>query len=194
VGKIIPGVEAIIVDPETQEILSQHKIGELCVRGDSVFKGYYKQDNSTTFIDVGGKKYYKTGDLAYLDDDNYLYLQGRLKLSFKKGGEMISVAAIEAALFEKAKEKGWVSPETTRSPFACIPKEVPQGAPKVVLFSEINLALDQVNAALLETGFSRLYKVNEVIVLDEIPLLKTGKVCYRKLFEMLSEKSPTKIV
>ncbi len=194
VGKIIPGVEAIIIDSETKEVLSQHKIGELCVRGDSIFKGYYKQDNSTTFVEINGKQYYKTGDLGYLDDDNYLYLQGRLKLSFKKGGEMISVAAIEAALFQKAKEKGWVSPETTNSPFACVPKEVPQGAPKVVLFSEIDLALDQVNSALLETGFSRLYKVNEVIVIPEIPLLKTGKVCYRKLFEMLSEKSPTKMV
>ena len=187
VGKIIPSIDLVIRDPETGVKLGVHQVGEVCVRGDTVFDGYYRQDKKEAFIDIDGKLYYKTGDLGYYDEDRYLHLEGRLKLTFKRGGEMINLVAIEKALFDKAKEKGWISPLANQSPFACAPKEVPQGATRAVLFSEINIAIDQINAALLEVGFSRLYKINEVIVVDELPLLKSGKVCYRKLFEMLKQ-------
>lgn len=193
VGKIIPSVELVIRDPETGKKMNVHQVGEICVRGDTVFQGYYKQDNQDYFVEVDGKQYYKTGDLGYYDEDGYLYLEGRLKLTFKRGGEMINLVAIEKALFDKAKEKGWIPASTNHSPFACAPKEVPQGATRAVLFSEINIALDQVNSALFEAGFSRLYKINEVIVIDELPLLKSGKVCYRKLFEMINSSQSVKV-
>ena len=193
VGKIIPAVDLVIRDPDTGVKLNVHQIGEICVRGDTIFSGYYKQDNSDYFVDIDGKSYYKTGDLGYYDEDRYLYLEGRLKLTFKRGGEMINLVAIEKVLFDKAKEKGWIEPDTGRSPFACAPKEVAGSATRAVLFSEINIALDQVNSALLEAGFSRLYKINEVIHIDELPLLKTGKVCYRKLFDRLKEGEVIKV-
>ena len=193
VGKIIPAVDLVIRDPDTGVKLNVHQIGEICVRGDTIFSGYYKQDNSDYFVDIDGKSYYKTGDLGYYDEDRYLYLEGRLKLTFKRGGEMINLVAIEKVLFDKAKEKGWIEPDTGRSPFACAPKEVAGAATRAVLFSEINIALDQVNSALLEAGFSRLYKINEVIHIDELPLLKTGKVCYRKLFDRLKAGEVVKV-
>jgi long-chain-fatty-acid--[acyl-carrier-protein] ligase len=192
VGKIIPAVELIVIDPETKVKLDVHQVGEICVRGDTIFHGYYKQDNADYFIEVDGKSYYKTGDLGYYDEDRYLYLEGRLKLTFKRGGEMINLVAIEKVLFDKAKEKGWIEPAMSRSPFACAPKDVPGSATRAVLFSEINIALDQVNNALFEAGFSRLYKINEVIVVEELPLLKSGKVCYRKLFDMISSNQLVK--
>lgn len=193
VGKIIPSVDLVIRDPDTGVKLGVHQIGEICVRGPTIFNGYYKQDNSDYFVEVDGKSYYKTGDLGYYDEDRYLYLEGRLKLTFKRGGEMINLVAVEKTLFDKAKEKGWIEETTGRSPFACAPKEVPGAATRAVLFSEINIALDQVNNALFEAGFSRLYKINEVIVIDELPLLKSGKVCYRKLFDMIQVNQTVKV-
>ena len=189
VGKVLPGLDVAIIDKESGKKLERTQIGEVCVSGDSVFKGYFKQDNTDTFITVGGRSYFRTGDLGYLDEDGYLYLQGRMKLSFKRGGEMINVVAIETALFQKAKEKGWVGHDVNYSPFACVPKEMPTGTTKVVLFTEIPLTLEQVNSALIEAGFARLYKVNEIRFIDQIPMLKTGKVCLRKLFELLSQNS-----
>jgi long-chain-fatty-acid--[acyl-carrier-protein] ligase len=193
VGKIIPSVDLVIRDPDTGVKLGVHQVGEICVRGPTIFSGYYKQDNSDYFVEVDGKSYYKTGDLGYFDEDRYLYLEGRLKLTFKRGGEMINLVAVEKTLFDKAKEKGWIEPSTGRSPFACAPKEVPGAATRAVLFSEINIALDQVNNALFEAGFSRLYKINEVILIDELPLLKSGKVCYRKLFDMIQQNQSVKV-
>lgn len=189
VGKIIPCIDLVVIEPESKQKLAERQVGEICVRGDSVFSGYYKQDNKDVFIEIDGKKYYRTGDLGYYDEQGYLFLEGRLKLSFKKGGEMISLAAIETAIFKKAKERGWIPEDINHMPFACVPREMAQGGtPKIVLFSEISLPLDQVNSALLESGFSRLYKVNEVNVIDQIPILKTGKTCYRKLFEIVGKK------
>jgi long-chain-fatty-acid--[acyl-carrier-protein] ligase len=193
VGKIIPSVDLIVRDPESGVKLGVHQVGEICVAGPTIFSGYYKQDNSDYFVEMDGKKYYKTGDLGYFDEDRYLYLEGRMKLTFKRGGEMINLVAVEKALFDKAKEKGWIDQTTSQSPFACAPKEVPGAATRAVLFSEINIALDQVNNALFEAGFSRLYKINEVIIIDELPLLKSGKVCYRKLFDMLKTHQSVKV-
>ncbi len=185
VGQILSSVDLIIVEPESGQKLLKHQIGEICVRGDSVFSGYYKQDNSDVFIDVDGKKYFRTGDLGYYDENGYLYLSARLKNTIKKGGELINLTAIEFALFNKAKERGWISQDINHMPFACIPKLSSNGSSqKVVLFSEIDIPLDKANNALIESGFSRLYKINEVVKIDEIPMLKTGKICYRKLFEM----------
>jgi len=187
VGKIISCLDLIIIDAETEQKLAEQQIGEICVHGDSVFNGYYKHDNSKVFIEINEKKYFRTGDLGHYDEHGYLYLGGRLKNTIKKGGELISLAAIEAELFKKAKEKGWIAQDINHSPFACVPKETPQGSTKAVLFTEVNIPLDKVNNALLEAGFSRLYKVNEVLVIDEIPMLKSGKTCYRKLFDMLTK-------
>lgn len=190
VGKVLPSIDLITIDPETKKKLFEHQVGEICVAGPSIFDGYYKMDNTDVFFEVDGKKYYRTGDLGWVDDNKYLHLEGRLKLSFKRGGEMINVFAIETMIFNKAKEKGWIAQDIHHPPFACIPREGKVGAPKVVLFSEVDISLDQVNNALFEGGFSRLYKINEVIFLKEIPLLKSGKVCYRKLFDMLTTEFP----
>ncbi len=195
VGKVLPSLKLAIIDPESKKKLDVGQIGEVCVAGDSIFRGYYKQDNTDYFVTVDGESYFRTGDLGHTDEENYLYLQGRMKLSFKRGGEMINVVAIESAILQKAKEKGWVAFDINHSPFACVPREMPTGTTKVVLFTEIPLTLEQVNAALIEAGFSRLYKVSEVKIIDQIPMLKSGKVCLRKLFELLSPngtQSPSK--
>ena len=75
-----------------------------------------------------------------------------------------------------------------RLPFACVPKETSEGVNKVVIMSEIDMGLDQVNRMLLGGGLSRLYKVNEFIKVQEIPYLKSGKIAYRELFESMNDK------
>jgi long-chain-fatty-acid--[acyl-carrier-protein] ligase len=189
VGKVIDSCEVIIVNADSLETFnSGHQIGEVLACGDSIFSGYYKQDNRDVFITIGGKKYYRTGDLGYFDDKGNLHLEGRLKLSFKRGGEMISSQAIETTLTTCAMEKKWVEEQALSGTiFAVVPKEKQGSSTKIVLFTTLNLSLDQVNSALKEKGFARLYKINEIIQLDEMPLLKSGKICYRKLFDRVNE-------
>ena len=75
--------------------------GELWVRGTSVVRGYWNRPdaNAETFVDG----WLRTGDVAYLDDDGFLYIVDRIKDLVIRGGENIGCGAVEAALLEHPK-------------------------------------------------------------------------------------------
>jgi long-chain-fatty-acid--[acyl-carrier-protein] ligase len=191
VGKIVSSCEVIIMNVDSHEkMVDPHQVGEVLASGDSVFSGYYKQDNRDVFIQIDGKKYYRTGDLGYFDEHGNLFLEGRLKLSFKRGGEMISSQAIESTLTQCAKEKKWVEEDSVLSGiFAVVPKEKEGSSTRIVLFTPLKVSLEQINASLKEKGFARLYKINEIIALKEMPLLRSGKINYRELFEKVNSQN-----
>ena len=89
VGKMIPGTETKILDPD------EKGNGEIAIRGSMVMQGYYKNPEATaeSFTDDG---FLKTGDVGHLDEDNYLYLTGRAKsLIVTEGGKNVFPEEIE---------------------------------------------------------------------------------------------------
>jgi long-chain acyl-CoA synthetase len=89
VGKVIPQADMKILDPD------ERGIGEVIVKGPMVMKGYYElpEDTARAFTSDG---YLKTGDLGYLDEENYLYLTGRAKnLIVTAGGKNVYPEEIE---------------------------------------------------------------------------------------------------
>jgi len=89
VGKVLPLTDLRILNPDEQGI------GEIIVKGPMVMQGYYKMPEETreTFTEDG---YLKTGDLGYLDSENYLYLTGRAKnLIVTEGGKNVYPEEIE---------------------------------------------------------------------------------------------------
>ncbi len=89
VGKIIPGVEIKILDPDPEGI------GEIAVKGPMVMKGYYKMPGETKEV-FTADGWFKTGDLGYLDSENYVYLTGRAKnLIVTEGGKNVYPEEIE---------------------------------------------------------------------------------------------------
>ena len=83
VGQLEPGVEAMTTED-----------GEICFRGDLVMKGYYKNPEATAEALIDG--WYHTGDLGYVDEDNFVYLTGRKKnLIILSNGENISPEELE---------------------------------------------------------------------------------------------------
>lgn len=180
VGQPMPGIEMIIVNPETNALLETGQQGMILVRGPSVFSGYLNPGLSSPFVTVNGKQWYKTGDLGYLDDKQNLTIAGRLKRFIKIGGEMVSLAAIEDALLQSASKKGW--PTNPEGPtLAICAKEDNGDRPKIALFTQFDASVDDVNKALKESGFSNIVKVSSVIKLTEIPVMGTGKINYRAL-------------
>ena len=98
VGRVFPGVEAKIVDPETNETLGPHKTGEFCARGYNIMRGYYKMPEATALaIDKEG--WLHTGDLAVVDEDGYYKIVGRIKDMIIRGGENIYPKEIEEFLY-----------------------------------------------------------------------------------------------
>jgi len=80
VGKVVPQADMKILDTKTNTILGpgEGNIGEVIVKGPMVMKGYYNMPEETAAV-FTPDGYLKTGDLGYLDSENYLYLTGRAK-------------------------------------------------------------------------------------------------------------------
>ncbi len=94
VGKIIPTVQMRVADQNADGY------GELQVLGDSVMKGYYKDPDATAkvFTEDG---WFKTGDIGYIDEDNYVYIIGRKKnLIILSNGENVVPEEIERQLYK----------------------------------------------------------------------------------------------
>ncbi|MGC9329101.1 MAG: class I adenylate-forming enzyme family protein, partial [Candidatus Hinthialibacter sp.] len=96
IGFSLPGVE-VQVRNDQGELLPTNEIGELCVRGDLVMKGYYKDPEGTrqAFYDDG---WLRTGDMASIDEEGYIKIEGRLKDLIISGGENIYPQEVEDTL------------------------------------------------------------------------------------------------
>jgi long-chain-fatty-acid--[acyl-carrier-protein] ligase len=192
VGKVLDNLDVKVIDPETKEVLKSTQSGEICVSGPSVFLGYYGS-KVNPFLMIGGKKYFRTGDKGHLDKDRYLYLEGRYKRFVKKGGEIINLSIMEEELFIRAIEKGLIPSDATNRPFAIVSHEDSK-TPKLVLFSEIEITVEEINDLLRQAKFSRLFKINEVEIVKEIPKLSSGKVALGKLTELVKQMHTNRLI
>jgi long-chain acyl-CoA synthetase len=95
-GRCSQVLQLKIVD-ETGQALPAGERGELLVRGSSVFVGYWNRPeaNAQSFVDGD---WFRTGDVAYLDEAGYLYIVDRIKDLIIRGGENIGCGQVEAAL------------------------------------------------------------------------------------------------
>lgn len=102
VGRVLPHIEAKIVDPETGETLGPDQPGEFCARGYNIMKGYYKMAEATAqAIDKDG--WLHTGDIATVDKNGYYKVTGRMKDMIIRGGENIYPKEIEEFLYTNEK-------------------------------------------------------------------------------------------
>ncbi len=92
-----PMVDLAILD-DAGNPLPQGQIGEVCIRSVANFRGYWKNEEATraAFTDTG---YFRTGDLGYLDADDYLFIVDRKKDIIIRGGENISCIEVEDAVY-----------------------------------------------------------------------------------------------
>jgi acyl carrier protein len=178
VGQLLPGFEACMIDPESDEVLDRHREGEICLKGEGVFLGYMHEEKDP-FITINNEKWYRTGDLGYFDKDENLILSGRLKRFTKIGGEMISLGGVEEIINHELKLRGVLKED--KPSIAVCADEKDNGKTNLVLFSTIALDKSDINHVLKGAGFSRIVKISFVKKINEIPLMGTGKTDYRFL-------------
>ena len=97
-GRCSAVMELSVIDDDGNAMAAGER-GELLIRGAGVFRGYWNRPeaNEETFLPGG---WMRTGDVAYLDDEGYLYIVDRIKDLVIRGGENIGCGEVEAALLE----------------------------------------------------------------------------------------------
>ena len=100
-GIPICDVDARIINPETLEEMPQGEVGEIIICGPQVFKGYWNDEakSQAAFIEKDGKRFFRTGDLARMDEDGYFFMVDRLKRMINASGFKVWPAEIEAMLY-----------------------------------------------------------------------------------------------
>jgi acyl-[acyl-carrier-protein]-phospholipid O-acyltransferase/long-chain-fatty-acid--[acyl-carrier-protein] ligase len=169
VGRLLPGMTARIVDPDTGTELPLTATGMLWLRGANIFGGYLKDAEKTGQALRDG--WFVTGDLGRFDDDGFLYIEGRLSRFSKIGGEMVPHGTVEQKILEAL---GW---EQVDSPLLAV-IGIPDAAKgeALVLLSTRDITADTLREKLMAAGLPNLWIPKIVRRLDRIPQLGSGKV------------------
>jgi fatty-acyl-CoA synthase len=93
--------ESLVVDPDTFKEVKPGEQGEIVVRGPQLLKGYWKNDKAyrESWCEVGGKRFFRTGDLGRTDEDGYFYISDRLKRMINASGLKVWPAEVEATMY-----------------------------------------------------------------------------------------------
>ena len=175
IGRLLPSVEGVVVSLDQTCRAAPDETGMLLVCGPSIFSGYLHYTGESPFVEFEGRSWYRTGDLVSATADGTIYFKGRLKRFVKLGGEMISLPAIESVLQAHFAEPGDAGPTIAVEALGH------PDSPDIVLFTRAPADRSHVNALIKEAGLSALHNIRQVVQVDAIPVLGTGKTDYRTL-------------
>jgi fatty-acyl-CoA synthase len=176
VGYVVPGVDFRVVDPATLEPQpwDGQATGELQVTGPWIAAAYYNDDRSAdSFTDDG---WLRTGDVARVDAEGYIYLVDRTKDLIKSGGEWISSAELENEIMAHPKVAeaaviGIPSAKWGERPLAC-----------VVCRPGETIERDEL-VGFLEPRVAKWWLPEEIEIIEEVPKTSVGKFSKKTLRE-----------
>jgi cyclohexanecarboxylate-CoA ligase len=173
-GRPQDGMEIRIADLEGRPVPARQS-GRLLVRGAQMFKGYYKRPELQTFDSEG---WFDSGDLAYMDDDGYIRISGRVKDILIRGGENVPVVEIENLLY---KHPAVAAVAVVGFPDARLGE---RGCAFIVPRPESSIDLATVQAYLREAKMAKQFWPERVEVVAELPRTASGKIQKFKLKEV----------
>ena len=181
VGKLMPGVAARSLDPDSGEPLAPTETGLLCFRGPNIFAGYLEEPERSKEV-LPGDGWFHTGDLGRFDEDSFLFIEGRLSRFSKIGGEMVPHGTVE---HEVAKVLGV---EDSEKPLVAIgSKEDAAKGESLVLLAVPEVDFDDLRKRLSEAGLTNLWIPKELKRVEEIPMLPTGKLDLKEIAKMSAD-------
>jgi long-chain acyl-CoA synthetase len=100
-GCPLPGMLAAVIDPETLAFVPQGATGELVLSSPSVMQGYWRKadESAQVFIEAGGIRWMRTGDIVRMDEEGYFYFYDRSKDLIKYKGQSIFAKDVEDVLY-----------------------------------------------------------------------------------------------
>jgi acyl-[acyl-carrier-protein]-phospholipid O-acyltransferase / long-chain-fatty-acid--[acyl-carrier-protein] ligase len=161
VGRLMPGVEARL-----EPVPGLSECGRLFVRGPNVMLGYVRAENPGV-IEPPPEGWHDTGDIVAIDAQGFVTIKGRAKRFAKIGGEMISLAAVEMLAAEL-----W--PDAL-SAAATVP-DLRKGERLILFTQRAEATRSTFQSFARSKGASDLMIPSDIVVLENIPVLGTGKV------------------
>jgi fatty-acyl-CoA synthase len=94
--------ESMVVDPDSLAELAVGEVGEIVTRGPQVFLGYWNnpQGTAAAFVEIDGKRWFRTGDLGRVDEEGYFFLVDRLKRMINASGFKVWPAEVESLMYQ----------------------------------------------------------------------------------------------
>jgi fatty-acyl-CoA synthase len=178
-GIPIFGVDSRVVDPETLVELAPGEVGEIVTHGPQVFAGYWNKPeaNAECFVDIDGKRFFRTGDLATTDEEGYFFLVDRLKRMINAAGFKVWPAEVEAMLYAHPSilEAAIIR---TRDP------RRGESVKAVVVRKKDSAPLDEAGLITWCQAQMAAYKVPRAVeFVDSLPKTGSGKILWRQLQE-----------
>jgi long-chain acyl-CoA synthetase len=178
-GKAYPNHEIRIVDHQGQ-VLPAGERGEITIRGPAIMKGYLNRPEATADILRDG--WLHSGDMGYLDEDDFLFVSDRIKDMIIRGGENIYPAEIEGIIHE----------------FSGVAEAAVIGVPDAVYGEAVVAFVVPMPGASIDAGKliehvkknTAPFKAPEkVLMMDSLPKSAVGKILKRELREIASDKA-----
>ncbi len=165
-GRAVDGVEILIAD-ENMQPMQQGNTGRLYFRGSQQFLGYYRKPG----LDGRGPKgWFDTGDLAYIDEDGYIRIDGRTKDIIIRGGENVPVVEIESIIYRHPKV---VDVAVVGYPDKRMGE---RGCAFVVLKQSDDFSMEELREWMTQSGAAKQYWPEAVEVIDIMPRTASGKI------------------
>ena len=182
VGRLMPNLDYYL-----EPVKGIDEGGRLIVKGPNIMLGYLRHEKPGTLQtpshDIEGtnkRGWYDTGDIVKIDDDKYITILGRAKRFAKIGGEMISLSAVEDVI-------NMISAECLH---AVISKDdEKKGETLILLTTDTKIKKDIIRKKMKELGHTELWIPKEIVNIENMPVLGTGKIDYVKLNEIFKGDS-----
>ena len=178
-GLIVSNTESKIVDPETGEALPANSEGELWIKGPQVMQGYLNNPTATAET-ITSDGWLRTGDIARVDEDGYMFIVDRLKELIKYKGFQVAPAELEDTLVSidgiiDAAVIGLPDDEAGELPIA------------FVIRGESGPDEDAIHAH-FDATLATYKKLHQIRFVDEIPKSASGKILRRFLRDQVAKE------
>lgn len=199
VGQVPAGVHVMVLDPETGEELGFGKTGILYVTGKHILSRYYNRPELTDekIIKIHGKKFVKTGDLAYVSETGFVTLVGRAtffinNLPAKVYYEVVRAAVSKSELVKKCYVVKGPDPKLKLAAYAFVVTNDGVGHNNEIRREIVKKSTEPFNLGRRRITLKSYEIPHKVIFLDDLPLTKANKTDFRKLERMAKEINETK--
>lgn len=173
VGQIVPNMEVMVVNLETEQPLGRNQNGEIWMRGPNVMMGYLNNPDATAAT-LTPDGWLKTGDIGYVDNDGDFYIVDRLKELIKYKGFQVAPAELEALLLSH--------PAVADAAVIPSPDEEAGEIPKAFIVRKGELTVEEIQEWVAKQVAPHK-KIRLVEFVDQVPKSASGKILRRVLVD-----------